>query len=138
VKNVQTQRRSGAILIAVLGCMLIAISLVFAGVKNLVCARQECKDARLVRQTELLVEAGVTRALDKLRSSSGYQGEVWQPELASVEAWKPTVVIREEQESSEDDSKDRKFTVVAKLQSNAISTQSIQKTFQFKVHSSEP
>ena len=128
------RKRSGAILIAVLACLLVALSLVLTAVQSSIRARRECKEACLMRQTQLLVEAGALRAIEKLRKSYDYAGEIWKPKLAINGDLDASVQIKAEPSSSQDAVDDRKITIIAKLESRERSAQTTQRSFHFTIH----
>ncbi len=127
-------RRSGAILIVVLTCLLVALSLVLTAVQSSVRARRECKEACLVRQTQLLIEAGTLRAIDKLRQSYDYEGEDWKPKILLERDFIASVQIELEPPVSQDVADSRKITIIAKLESNDRSHQATQRSFHFIIH----
>ena len=65
-----------------------------------------------MRQTELLLDAGILRAAKQLRRSSDYRGETWRPSRESVGFESPLV---ETQGTSGDDPETRQVEVVAEL-----------------------
>ena len=67
----RTQRRSpreGAVLIAVLACMMITIVLVGGAMKSTMAARRQCKSELQMQQAELLLQAGVDRVATIIQS----------------------------------------------------------------------
>lgn len=69
-------RRSGAILVCVLACMLIAISMAASAVHLTMRGARASKQNLRSRQTQWLLQAGVERAYRGLQSGA-YSGEVW-------------------------------------------------------------
>ena len=69
--------RSGAILICVLACMVIATSLSALSLQACLRFRQEARLPFLRQQSEWLLQAGVERARKKLRKDPKYIGERW-------------------------------------------------------------
>jgi type II secretory pathway component PulK len=134
MKQTRCPSRCGAILVAVLTCLLVASSLVMTAVQSSIRARHTCKDALLIRQTQWLVEAGISRAIEKFRLSNEYHGEVWRPKLSTDNAWNASVQIEEVRPPQPHDSEPSRFKIIAKLESQASPSQSIQKSFQFTVH----
>lgn len=130
----QHRMRSGAILIAVLACLLVALSLVLTAVQSSIRARRECKEASLMRQTQLLVEAGALHAIKKLRKSYDYKGEIWTPTLAHNGDFDASVQIESEPSSGQDAADDRTITIIAKLESRERSTHTTQRSFRFVIH----
>lgn len=69
----RTQRcspRSGAVLIAVLACMMITIVLVGGAMKSTMAARRQCKSELQMQQAELLLQAGIDRVATINQSDS--------------------------------------------------------------------
>lgn len=69
----RTQRRSpreGAVLIAVLACMMITIVLVGGAIKSTMAARRQCKSELQMQQAELLLQAGVDRVATIVQNDS--------------------------------------------------------------------
>lgn len=62
--------RSGAVLIAVLACMMITIVLVGGAMKSTMAARRQCKSELQMQQAELLLQAGVDRVAMIVQSES--------------------------------------------------------------------
>lgn len=62
--------RSGAVLIAVLACMMITVVLVGGAMKSTMAARRQCKSELQMQQAELLLQAGVDRVAAIVQSDS--------------------------------------------------------------------
>jgi type II secretory pathway component PulK len=88
--------RGGALLVCVLVCLLVACSLVTAMTSNALRFRRDVRLQHQMRQTELLLDAGVLRAARLLRASSDYQGESWRPDHAIERFGNPQIEIRVE------------------------------------------
>lgn len=69
--------RRGAILIAAIAAFAIFSMLAAVAVSVTLRARQSCKTERDLMQLELLCDAGLMRATQKLAVDSGYTGEDW-------------------------------------------------------------
>ncbi|MGI9472992.1 MAG: hypothetical protein ACR2NZ_15740 [Rubripirellula sp.] len=69
--------RDGTLVICVLVCLLVASSMVIATTRSALQARRECRVQQQLRQTELLLDAGVRRAAGQLNNDADYQGEQW-------------------------------------------------------------
>ena len=71
------EQRRGAMMIAVLVCITIASMLTLTLVKQLLSRRalEEMSQSRI--QADWLVEAGIERAVAKLKGEPGYSGETW-------------------------------------------------------------
>ncbi|MEO8270210.1 MAG: hypothetical protein ABI557_10830 [Aureliella sp.] len=75
--NVKSEiRRSGAVLVCVLACMLIAISMAASGVHLAMLGARASKQNLRSRQTQWLLQAGVARAHHGLQRGD-YMGEEW-------------------------------------------------------------
>ena len=87
-----------------------------------------------MRQTQLLVEAGALRAIEKLRQSDDFEGEIWKPKIANSGDLNASVQIKAEPSNSQDAVDDRKITIIAKLETCERSTQTTQRSFHFTIH----
>ncbi len=86
--------RRGALLICTLVCLLVSTSLVGILIHRAIRSRRHVHTLHQLRQTELLLDAGVLRAATRLQSDPQYSGELWEPSIA-IEAFpNPTVTIR--------------------------------------------
>ncbi len=120
--------RKGAVLICVLTCMLVAMSLVATAIQMSIRSRRECKMAQQMRQTELLADAGQSRAIASLLDASEYVGESWRPKLEITSLGKATVEIAVVQEAPL-----ARVIVTAKLQSTESALSITQRTRTFTV-----
>lgn len=75
--NRSSRRRVGSVLVCVLTCLVVALGLIVVSVRATLQAYKETRVQHQLRQAEMLVDAGVRRAVEKLRDSSEYQGETW-------------------------------------------------------------
>jgi hypothetical protein len=66
-------------LVCVLVCLLIASTIAAATTQSALRGRRDIRIQHQMRQTELLLDAGVLRAARQLRRSDAYQGESWRP-----------------------------------------------------------
>ncbi|QDS86863.1 hypothetical protein EC9_10380 [Rosistilla ulvae] len=73
------QHRRGAIAVAMLVCMLIATTLAASTLHSALHSRRETGRMRQLRQTELLLDAGILRAAEKWTRDRTYRGETWRP-----------------------------------------------------------
>lgn len=73
----QPTPRQAAILVCVLVCLAVAITLVTSTVRTALGARRAMRTQHQVRQTELLLAAGVQRATRQLQATADYAGETW-------------------------------------------------------------
>ena len=85
--------RSGALLICVLVCLLVASAMVTVTTGTALQARRNLRLQHQMRQTELLLDAGVLRAASQLQRSDQYEGETWNPE-SLIGFQNPVVEIR--------------------------------------------
>jgi len=69
--------RRGAVLVAALVCLLIVMAMLSSMLQGALRARRQLHVERDLRQTELLLQAGVERAVFRLAGESGYRGETW-------------------------------------------------------------
>jgi len=76
-KRRYTSRRA-SILVCVLVCMAVATALVTSTVQTALTARRAMRTQHHLRQTELLLDAGVQRAALQIQSTPGYSGETWK------------------------------------------------------------
>jgi len=86
--------RRGTLVVCVLVCLLIAASLVGATTHAALRWRRNTRLVHQMRQTDLLLDAGILRAAKQLRQADDYQGETWRPSRESVGFDSPTVEIR--------------------------------------------
>ena len=85
--------RGGAVLICVLVCLLVASAMVTVTTGIALQSRHNLRLQHQMRQTELLLDAGVLRAASQLHRANHYEGETWNPEsLIGLE--NPVVEIR--------------------------------------------
>ncbi len=86
--------RSGLVTVCILVCLMIATSLAIVAMQSALRERRQIGLRHQVLQTEFLLDAGIRRALRKLKESAAYQGETWQPRTDSSTYPNPTVQIR--------------------------------------------
>lgn len=126
------QLRSGAVLICVLTCLLVAMSLVATAIQMSVRSRRECRVSQHLRQADLLADAGQSRAIWHLQHDSNYQGDFWRPTLESSHFDSAEVEIVVDRQDAIAD-----VTVTAKLQSSLSAIGSAQRTRKFTVQLSQ-
>lgn len=107
------QARSGALLICVLVCLLVSSAMVTATTRSALQSRRNVRLQHQMRQTELLLDAGVLRAASQLQRSDRYQGETWRPDSEWIPFDDPLVEIRILRVEKTDDS--TRVEVVATL-----------------------
>ena len=127
--------RAGTILICVLACMVLTSSLTAATIRAVLRDRRELRVHQQLRQTELLCEAGIMRAVHGLQEMPDYEGERWTPDL-SHSLW-PDAVVTIRVESSEN-ADSRTVQVIASLGSEAHFVKSMQRTHAFTIATSTP
>lgn len=71
------QSRRGAMLVVALACMAIVMAIIGAMLQGALRTRRQLHVERDLRQTELLLEAGLDRAAFELAQDSEYEGETW-------------------------------------------------------------
>jgi hypothetical protein len=76
--------RRGAVLVAALVCMIIVMTMLGTMLQSTLHSRRQLHTRRDVRQTELLVEAGLDRAALRLAREPEYRGETWELPSESV------------------------------------------------------
>lgn len=86
--------REGALLICVLVCMLVASAMVTVITGTALQSRRNLRLQHQLRQTELLLDAGILRAANQVRRSDQYEGETWRPGDALTRFDNPVVEIR--------------------------------------------
>jgi type II secretory pathway pseudopilin PulG len=76
-KRSHCKSRRGAVLIVAIVCLSIATAIAIAGVRHALMARRQARLDHQLRQTELLLDAGLRRAIKALSVDPEYQGERW-------------------------------------------------------------
>jgi hypothetical protein len=76
-KRSHCKSRRGAVLIVAIVCLSIATAIATAGVRHALMARRQARLDHQLRQTELLLDAGLRRAIKALSVDPDYQGERW-------------------------------------------------------------
>ncbi len=84
--------RRGTLVVCVLVCLLVASSMVVATTQSALRARRECRTQQQLRQTELLLDAGIRRSIAQLNARDDYEGEEWTP--PSISGLAPVVRIQ--------------------------------------------
>ena len=113
MKNQQRRPHSGALLICVLVCMLVASAMVTATTRSALQARRDIRLQHQMRQTELLLDAGILRAASQIQQSNQYEGETWRPKEALSRFDNPSVEIRISSDEKKDNS--RHVEVIASI-----------------------
>jgi hypothetical protein len=90
------------VLIAALVCLSIVVAVVGSMLQGTLRARRQLHAQRDLRQTELLLQAGVDRALFRLLNNADYRGETWKlPAKAIVGSLGGQVTIEATRDSLE-------------------------------------
>ena len=107
-----SRHRRGTLVVCVLACLLVAASLAGATTHAALQWRRSIRLDHQMRQTELLLDAGILRAAKRIRESDDYRGETWRPSRQSVGFDSPVVEIRVE---DDDNQATRRIEVIAQL-----------------------
>ncbi len=118
--------KSGSAMICVLACLLVSSSLVFTSIQSAIRVRSEMKTNGAIRQTHLLADAGLYRALAKLHQSDEYQGEVWSPTGLANFIHSAEVVIEIQSTPKDKDIAAKSISVVVRAMLDGNSTNAIQ------------
>lgn len=76
--NHRSHSRQASVLVCVLVCLAVATSLVTSSVRNALDQRRAMRTQHQLRQTQLLLTAGVQRAAERLQAGNDYTGEIWE------------------------------------------------------------
>lgn len=74
----RTQGRQGSVLVCMLACLAVVVGILSATLHTALQSRRAMRTQHHLRQTELLLTAGVKRAMRKLSVSQDYRGETWR------------------------------------------------------------
>lgn len=110
--NTDHASRRGTVVVCVLACMLVAASLAAATTHAALRWRRSIRIDHQMRQTELLLDAGILRAAKQLRANPDYQGETWRLSVDSIGFESTAVEIRV---NPDDDPQGRRVDVVASI-----------------------
>ena len=77
-------RPTGAVLFVALVCLLIIMSILGQMLQSSLRAQRQLHPERDLRQTELLLDAGIDRAAYRLGQNPDYRGETWQLAADSI------------------------------------------------------
>lgn len=117
--------RPGAILICVLVCLAIVTAMVTATIRSALQAHLQVRQQWALRQTELVLEAGIMRARQQVAANPDYEGEIWEladDTLPGETPAKIEIVVERADES-------RSVRVIARL--GAESKQRVQRSYEF-------
>jgi type II secretory pathway pseudopilin PulG len=140
VRSSNQETRVGAVLVCVIACLAVTSVLAALTVQSSLRGRREARLQLQLRQTELLCEAGVMRAVKRLQSSSGYAGEQWQPEL-NLENYHDVIVDIQVAAVEKEATQPRTLkdvTVIARLDSFLDHDGPMQRTHNFRVQIQTP
>ncbi|BBO35272.1 hypothetical protein [Lacipirellula parvula] len=136
-RSKSNQSRQGALLIAALACMAVAIAIIGVLFSSSLRTRRQLHAERDLRQVELLVDAGLRRAAAKLSADESYDGETWRipaDQLLQNGAAEVTIAVapsqKAEDSSEDDDTVD--VTIAARYPLNIPRT--VQRTRTFTIH----
>ena len=88
-------QRQASVLVCMLICVSIATALVTTTLQSALRARREIQLQRQLLQTELLLTAGLERAVALLNSDTAYRGEIWELDPKSLPNLPPARVLIE-------------------------------------------
>jgi len=123
-------------LIAVIVCLAVSISLIFASLQIATRSRQDAKSLGLSHQISFLLDAGIARAKDQLNASAKYQGESWTPRLSRsteepISDLVASIQILVNPNTAEAGAEELLVEVIARIESSDASALSIQRSRQF-------
>ncbi|NOY41100.1 MAG: hypothetical protein GXP26_04595 [Planctomycetes bacterium] len=127
--NQRRTSRQASVLVCVLVCLAIATALVSSTVRTALDARRAMRTQHQLRQTELLLAAGIQRATRQLKASADYTGETWDlllPMIPNIESAQVKIDLPPVAEDSS-----RKVRVTARLSVSA--NRAIQRSYSFSV-----
>jgi hypothetical protein len=87
-------RRNALVTVAVLACLVVIVSLAASLVVSTLRARREVGVRYQIRQTDYLLDAGVSLAGSRFRDNHEYKGETWEPSNAVPGFHQAKVVIK--------------------------------------------
>jgi hypothetical protein len=117
VNRRQRHRRGAAMVVLVLTCLLVVSVLARSMTQATLRSRRLVRMEHQMRQTELLLDAGVLRAASRLKIDPTYPGETWQPTTAIERFHRPRVEIQVT--NAADDPLARLIEVTASLRKEA-------------------
>lgn len=86
MKRHRHNRRSAAVLVVTLVCLMIALSITASMITETIARRVQLQAEANARQVQLLVQAGQGRAAARLAADDEYRGEQWTPTVGGVNA----------------------------------------------------
>ncbi len=85
MKRWKHHSRSGWLLVAVLVCLLVVSSLAMGSVATAIRHHREVKLHQQLRQTEVLIDSGFRRSMNKVREDPSYNEDLWRPVIDSFD-----------------------------------------------------
>jgi len=73
----RSNERSGAVIIAALVCLLVVMAILGTMLRGTLRNYRYMRSERDLRQTELLLQGGSDRAVNRLANDANYRGETW-------------------------------------------------------------
>lgn len=119
--------RQASILVCVLVCLAIATAIVTSTVRSALGARRAMRSQHQLRQTELLLVAGVQRASQQLQADAEFGGETWQLAPRAIPGTSSALVKIEVAQVAGDGS--RRIDVTAQLSPGTHAT--VQRSYSF-------
>ncbi|MCY3011177.1 MAG: hypothetical protein NTY42_15330 [Planctomycetota bacterium] len=124
--------RSGIIVLCLLVCLSVVISLLMTSVQTALRSRAEVRNQLRLVQASLLCEAGMQRAISKLKKDSDYRGETWIPSIEEASFMRTDVTIRVSGKEFE-----RTIDVVVQLKSSDAASDLIQRSKSIRFSTSQ-
>ena len=130
-RSYRANHRHAAVLICVLACLAIATALSTAMVRKALTARREMQTQHQVCQAELLLTAGVQRALHQLQADAEYAGEML--DLSDLDSPSIDSAQVEIETTSSEESDERMIRVTAQLSTAGETV--VRRTYRFSLDS---
>ena len=124
--------RSGIIVLCLLVCLSVVISLLMTSVQTALRSRAEVRNQLRLVQASLLCDAGLQRAMSKLKKDIDYLGETWSPSIEEASLLKTVVTIRVSEKEFE-----RTIDAVVQLRSSDAASDLIQRSKSIRFSTSQ-
>ena len=124
--------RSGSIVLCLLVCLSVVISLLMTSVQTALRSRAEVRNQLRLVQASLLCDAGLQRAMSKLKKDIDYLGETWSPSIEEASLLKTVVTIRVSEKEFE-----RTIDAVVQLRSSDAASDLIQRSKSIRFSTSQ-
>ena len=124
--------RSGIIVLCLLVCLSVVISLLMTSVQTALRSRAEVRNQLRLVQASLLCDAGLQRAMSKLKKDIDYLGETWSPSIEEASFTKTVVTIRVSEKEYE-----RTIDAVVQLRSSDAASDLIQRSKSIRFSTSQ-